>query len=117
MPVGDYTRQVLPRLPPAAGGRILANVRSTEPDVKGVVGKLTQDAVDAGFVYRTDVVASGGALRGDRPARALEPTVAYGAAVVTGASSPARRGVRRRTRRRLLRGRAAPRRLRAPPPA
>ena len=32
------------------------NVRSNEPDVKGVVGKLTQGAADAGFVYRTDLV-------------------------------------------------------------
>ena len=47
---------------------ILANVRSSEPDVKGVVGKLVQGAADAGFVYRSDVEASGGELRGDRAA-------------------------------------------------
>ena len=34
---------------------ILANVRSEEPDVAGIIGKLTQGAVDAGFVYVTDV--------------------------------------------------------------
>ena len=48
----------------SAGERraILANVRSSEPDVKGVVGKLVQGAADAGFVYRSDVEASGGEL-------------------------------------------------------
>ena len=39
---------------------MLANVRSNEPDVKGIVGKLTQGAVDAGFVYASDVEATGG---------------------------------------------------------
>ena len=47
--------EVLDRLPAAEEKAILANVRSREPDVKGMVGKLTQGAVDAGFVYITDV--------------------------------------------------------------
>ena len=63
VPVGDYTRTVLERLPAARAKAILANVRSEEPDVGGVVGKLTQSAVDAGFVYRSDVEAAGGRLR------------------------------------------------------
>ena len=42
---------------------ILGNVRSREPDVAGVVGKVTQGAVDAGFVYATDVRATNGRLR------------------------------------------------------
>ena len=89
VPVGAYTRQVLHRL----GGRreqaILANVRSREPDVKGVVGKVVQGAVDAGFVYRTDVRASDGALRAVTLPDRLRPTVAYAAAVVHGAPHPA----------------------------
>ena len=55
VPVGVYTREVLGGCPPAQEKKILANVRSEEPDVKGVVGKLTQGAADAGFVYLTDV--------------------------------------------------------------
>ena len=51
VPVGAYTRDVLGRLPAGAREQILANVRSEEPDVRGVVGKLTQGAADAGFVY------------------------------------------------------------------
>jgi molybdate transport system substrate-binding protein len=84
VPVGSYTRDVLHRLPPARSEKIVANIRSNEPDVAGVVGKLTQGAADAGFVYVTDVNATGGRLRAiDLPA-ALRPRVAYAAAVVKG---------------------------------
>ena len=63
-------------------------MRSLEPDVSGIVGKLTQGAVDAGFVYITDVVATDGALKAiDLPPN-LQPDVAYGAAVVDGAANP-----------------------------
>ncbi len=85
VPVGSYTREVVARLGPAAGKRILANVRSAEPDAKGVVGKLTQGAVDAGFVYVTDVDATKGALKAIELPAKLEPSVAYGIAVVKGA--------------------------------
>ena len=54
---------MLARLPAAQEKAILANVRSSEPDVKGIVGKLTQGAADAGFVYVTDVNATDGDLR------------------------------------------------------
>ena len=88
VPVGDYTREVLARLPAAQSEAILGEVRSEEPDVTGIVGKLTQGAVDAGFVYITDVVATDGALKAiDLPAD-LQPDVAYGAAVVKGANDP-----------------------------
>jgi molybdate transport system substrate-binding protein len=85
VPVGDYTRTVLSRLPKDEANKILTNVRSNEPDVAGIVGKLTQGAVDAGFVYRSDVVGAGGRLRAIRLPAALQPTVEYGVAVVKGA--------------------------------
>ncbi|HKP88457.1 MAG TPA: molybdate ABC transporter substrate-binding protein [Thermoleophilaceae bacterium] len=57
VPAGKYARKVL-----AASGddgrRVLRNVRSQEPDVAGVVGKVEQGAVDAGFVYATDARAA-----------------------------------------------------------
>ena len=65
VPVGAYTRDVLAGCRTASQKKILANVRSEEPDVKGVVGKLTQGAADAGFVYVTDVTDG---LTGDRAA-------------------------------------------------
>jgi molybdate transport system substrate-binding protein len=84
VPVGAYTRDVLGRLPPARRRAILDNVRSNEPDVGGVVGKLTQGAVDAGFVYASDVRAAGGRLRAIELPRRLRPQVAYGVAVIRG---------------------------------
>jgi molybdate transport system substrate-binding protein len=85
VPVGSYTRAVLARLPEAESSAILRNVRTEEPDVAGIVGKLTQGAVDAGFVYVSDVRAAGGRLKAIELPEALRPTVAYGAAVVRGA--------------------------------
>jgi molybdate transport system substrate-binding protein len=93
VPVGDYTEKVLARLSAAQRRSIEANVRDREPDVTGVVGKLTEGAADAGFLYATDVKAAGGKLRAiDLPAR-LQPRVAYGIAIVKGTAhvSQARR--------------------------
>jgi molybdate transport system substrate-binding protein len=84
VPIGSYAREVIGRLPPAQAKRIVANIRSNEPDVAGVVGKLTQGAVDAGFVYATDVQAAGGKLSAIQLPAKLEPRVAYAAAVVKG---------------------------------
>jgi molybdate transport system substrate-binding protein len=84
VPVGSYTHKVLDRLPKDVSKKILGNVRSEEPDVKGIVGKLTQGAVDAGFVYITDVKATKGALKAIELPADLEPSVAYGVAIVKG---------------------------------
>lgn len=89
VPIGSYTHRVLDHLPKQASAKILANVRSEEPDVKGIVGKLTQGAVDAGFVYVTDVKAAGGALKAIELPASLQPAAAYGVAVVRGAAHPA----------------------------
>ena len=89
VPIGAYTRLVLARLGPTAA-RIMSHVRSQEPDVGGIVGKLTQGAVDAGFVYVSDVKAARGALQAiDLPAR-VQPQVTYGVAVVKGSSQALR---------------------------
>jgi molybdate transport system substrate-binding protein len=89
VPVGAYTRTVLERLPGPQRAAILANVRTEEPDVAGITGKLIQGAVDAGFLYVSDVRAAGGDLRAIELAEELQPSVAYGAAVVKGAKRPA----------------------------
>ncbi len=88
VPIGSYTRELLSGLPGDEGDRILANVRSNEPDVKGIVGKLTQGAADAGFVYVTDVNAAGESLRTVKLPADLEPDVTYAAGVVKGAKQP-----------------------------
>jgi molybdate transport system substrate-binding protein len=84
VPVGAYTRQVLSGLPALERNRILANVKTAEPDVAGIVGKLTQGAVNAGFVYATDVAAAGDSLRAVQLPAPLQPTVVYAAAIVKG---------------------------------
>jgi molybdate transport system substrate-binding protein len=84
VPVGAYTREVLARLGRARARAIGRNIRSSEPDVAGVVGKVTQGAVDAGFVYATDVEAANGKLRAIQLPSRLRPDVAYAAAVVKG---------------------------------
>jgi molybdate transport system substrate-binding protein len=88
VPVGDYTRGVLEQLGSRRNEAILANVRSNEPDVKGVVGKLTQGAADAGFVYISDVNATAGKLKAIELPDDLDATATYGAGVVTATRQP-----------------------------
>ena len=88
VPIGSYTRETLAKLPPDQEKAILANVRSNEPDVKGIVGKLTQGAADAGFVYVTDVSAAGDDLKAIKLPGELQPQVTYGAGVVSRAKQP-----------------------------
>jgi len=89
VPVGAYARELLARLPAGEERAILANVRSEEPDVRGVVGKLAQGAAEAGFVYRTDLAGTG--LEAVELPAGLQPAVAYGAGVVEGAPEVAER--------------------------
>jgi molybdate transport system substrate-binding protein len=89
VPIGAYTREVLAKLGPAQSDTILANVRTEEPDVKGIVGKLEQGAVDAGFVYLTDVLAARKRLSAIPLPGRLDPQVAYAIAIVRGAPHPA----------------------------
>jgi molybdate transport system substrate-binding protein len=94
VPIGLYTRTVLESLDGAEGlpedfsRRVLRNVRSNEPDVKGVVGKVRQGAADVGFVYVTDARPVASDVRVlDVPA-AAQPRVTYEIAVVKGAENP-----------------------------
>ena len=88
VPIGSYTREVLSRLGSGESAAIEKNIRSNEPDVGGVVGKVTEGAVDAGFVYATDVEASKGKLVGLELPTRLQPRVVYGVATVKGAPHP-----------------------------
>ena len=83
-PVGSYARQALARLPKAKARAIERNIRSNEPDVGGVIAKISNDSVDAGFVYFTDVKAAHGRVRAIQLPASLRPTIVYAAAVVKG---------------------------------
>jgi molybdate transport system substrate-binding protein len=88
VPIGSYTREVLERLPANLTQAIERNIRSNEPDVAGIVAKVAQGAVEAGFVYVTDVRAAAGELHAiPLPAR-LQPPITYSAAVVARAPHP-----------------------------
>jgi molybdate transport system substrate-binding protein len=84
VPVGNYTRQVLAKLPAAQEKAIVGNIKSEESDVKGVVGKLATGAVDAGFVYFTDVRDADDELKAILLPAELQPKVVYSAALVKG---------------------------------
>ena len=67
VPVGRYARVALERYAAAIGreafvGAVLDNVVSFETNARLVAAKLELGVVDAGFVYRTDVLASDGSL-------------------------------------------------------
>lgn len=104
VPVGQYTRAVLARLPRGERRAIAANVRSEEPEVSSVVAKLEQGAADAGFVYATDARAAGARLATVAIPARLRPDVAYAAAVV---SASGERAAARRYLEGLLRGQGA----------
>lgn len=89
VPVGVYAHAAIGKLPAAEGHAILANVRDTEADDTGIVGKLTAGAIDAGFVYATDVLSSNGVLRAVELPAGAQLSTAYSAAVVVGAKHPA----------------------------
>ena len=75
--------------------------------MKGIVGKLTQGAVDAGFVYVTDVDAAGDELEAIALPPVIEPDVTYAAGVVRRrAAAGPRAGIRGRAARGRLRRRA-----------
>jgi molybdate transport system substrate-binding protein len=84
VPVGSYTQKVLGQLPAGEKKAITDNIVSSEPDVASVVGKVAEGAADAGFVYITDVKATAGKLKAIQIPADLNPTAAYGAAVVKG---------------------------------
>ncbi len=91
VPVGDYTRKVLPALDASLGAGwsadVMQNVVSEEQNVKGIVAKLQSGDADAGFVYVTDARAAGGALSQIAIPADASPTATYPIAVVSKSES------------------------------
>jgi molybdate transport system substrate-binding protein len=89
VPIGSYTHDVLDRLGSAQSQAILANVRSEEPDVKGIVGKLALGQADAGFVYLTDVKPVAARVASVAIPAWAQPKVRYEIAVVKASTNKA----------------------------
>ncbi len=82
VPCGRFGREVL------AKAGISPSVDTNEPDVRSLMTKVEAGELDAGIVYRSDVLAAGGAVEGiDIPAGA-DVIVTYQIAVVSGAADP-----------------------------
>lgn len=88
VPVGEYAREALGRLPSAEGEAILTNVRTEEPEVSSVLAKVADGAADAGFAYATDARTAGDAVRAIAIPGRLQPDIAYAAAVLSNSSQP-----------------------------
>jgi molybdate transport system substrate-binding protein len=84
VPIGDYTRTVLETM---GMTDVLENVVSNEEDVKGVVGKVTSGAADAGFVYVTDATAAGDDVQAIELPEEAQAVVQYPIAVVVGSEN------------------------------
>ena len=93
VPAGAYTRQML-ALHAAATGQpgfadtVLQRVISFETNVRQVAAKLELAEADAGFVYRTDVLASAGRLQVIETPPRVQVTASYPAAVLRDAPNP-----------------------------
>jgi molybdate transport system substrate-binding protein len=93
VPAGSYMRRALAQLPLPERQGIEDNIVSHEPDAASVIGRVRGGAVDAGFVYATDVAAVDELRAIELP---VPVEVAYSAAVVRASEHPeeARRFVR-----------------------
>ena len=93
VPAGAYARQML-TLHAAATGQpgfpdaVLRRVISFETNVRQVAAKLELGEADAGFVYRTDVLASDGRLQVIETPPQVRVTASYPAAVLRDAPDP-----------------------------
>ena len=87
VPAGAYTRRML-GLHAASTGQpgfpnaVLENVISFETNVRQVAAKLELGEADAGFVYRTDVLASDGRLQVIETPPQVQVTASYPAALL-----------------------------------
>ena len=65
VPIGRYSREILAKasgpggVSPEFSGRVLANLKSNEANVRAVLAKVQLGEADAGIVYRTDAAAAG----------------------------------------------------------
>lgn len=92
VPIGRYTLQILDRAAPLHGAdfraRVEAHVVSRELNVRQILTKVSLGEADAGFVYRSDVVARPDGVRVVTLPSSVNVVAEYPIAVVTKAAHP-----------------------------
>ena len=81
VPIGSYTEEVLGNL---GIDESKLNIVSKEVDTKSVVAKITTGAADAGFVYVTDALAAGCAVKQIKLPASAQATAIYPIGVLSG---------------------------------
>jgi molybdate transport system substrate-binding protein len=93
VPVGGYTRMVLASLDAVFGSgystSVLAKVVSNEGSATSILTKVRAGEADAGFVYVTDALAAGAAIRTIDLPEGAQATATYPIAAVTGGKEEA----------------------------
>ena len=84
VPIGSYTEEVLGNLGIDEGK---LNIVSKEVDTKSVLAKVTTGAADAGFVYVTDALAAGSAVKQITLPASAQATAIYPIGVLTGTAN------------------------------
>jgi molybdate transport system substrate-binding protein len=98
VPIGHYTRLALAKMSAPAGigasfqQRMLANVVSQEPNVRGLVAKVELGEADAAIVYASDAMAAGAKVKVIPIPERFNEVAVYPVAVVEGSSHPAEAG-------------------------
>ncbi|MDX6569642.1 MAG: molybdate transport system substrate-binding protein [Gaiellales bacterium] len=87
VPIGSYTRQILRNV--GLLNAITPQVVSQEKDVATIAAKLKLGAADAGFVYVTDALSAGPALKALPLPTWAQPPVKYEGCVVTASADQA----------------------------
>ncbi len=83
VPCGDLAREAL------ASAGVEAAVDTNEPDVQALLSKLEADELDAGIVYRTDVVGADGKVEGIDVAALSQTGTDYPIVVLADSPQPA----------------------------
>jgi len=82
VPCGDFARQALEN----AG--VTPSIDTNEPDVRALLTKIEAGELDAGIVYVTDVLSTGGAVEGIDIPTEDNVVASYPIAALTAASNP-----------------------------
>jgi molybdate transport system substrate-binding protein len=93
VPIGRYSREILAKasasdgISPDFSAKVLANLKSDEANVRGVLTKVQLGEADAGIVYRTDVGAAAGEVKAIEIPAQYNVVAEYPIAVVSGSKN------------------------------